>query len=210
MKSHIGPNGPDKCSAAKGKCPFGGDEVHFNTVVEARIAYEEKMKNKTLENSLKKAPVDPRVRELALLERDLTNVFNDLNSSYNYKKDHISGIRPKVRKSFQIDGKWRDFDFSLSTFYGDEDDKTKILDIDETTYYGWNYRGGKPPAKIQGSSILIFEDSDGKKTFSGAMKYDVEYQTKEFSTMAEALNGLQELWTAVEEGRIRYGADEYY
>lgn len=47
MKSHIGPNGPSKCSAEPGNCPFGSpdntDENHFHTMKEARSAYEDRL-----------------------------------------------------------------------------------------------------------------------------------------------------------------------
>lgn len=46
MKSHIGPNGPSRCKAEKGNCPFGGEsgeENHFNTIREAREEYDRRM-----------------------------------------------------------------------------------------------------------------------------------------------------------------------
>lgn len=43
-KAHIGPKGPGKCSAEKGKCPYGGDDNHFPTVAEARAEFEVRLK----------------------------------------------------------------------------------------------------------------------------------------------------------------------
>ena len=54
MKSHIGPNGPGKCSAEKGKCPFGGEENHFKTLKEAELEYELRMIDQRFYESTKK------------------------------------------------------------------------------------------------------------------------------------------------------------
>ena len=50
VKYHISPTTgrPNICSAAKGNCPYGGDEEHFSSKEKARAAYEKKMSGKTL------------------------------------------------------------------------------------------------------------------------------------------------------------------
>jgi hypothetical protein len=45
MKSHISPEGPGRCTARPGNCPFGGDENHFSTIAEARSAYQERLES---------------------------------------------------------------------------------------------------------------------------------------------------------------------
>lgn len=44
MKSHIGPNGPGRCTATVQSCPYGGEDNHFSTIVEAREVYETRLK----------------------------------------------------------------------------------------------------------------------------------------------------------------------
>lgn len=43
MKSHIGPNGPSKCTAQADNCPYGESDNHFRTIAEAREAYTERL-----------------------------------------------------------------------------------------------------------------------------------------------------------------------
>lgn len=43
MKSHIGPNGPGKCTAEVKDCPFGGEDNHFETIASARVEYEARL-----------------------------------------------------------------------------------------------------------------------------------------------------------------------
>lgn len=45
MKSHIGSNGPSRCTAQPGNCPFGDSDNHFNTITEARQAYTARLEN---------------------------------------------------------------------------------------------------------------------------------------------------------------------
>ena len=40
MKWHNGPNGPGRCRAKQGNCPFGGEDSHFNSLQEAEQAYK--------------------------------------------------------------------------------------------------------------------------------------------------------------------------
>lgn len=42
-KFHVGKNGPGPCSATIGKCPYGGEDSHFSTIVEAEANFKEKM-----------------------------------------------------------------------------------------------------------------------------------------------------------------------
>ena len=43
-KFHIGKDGkPSKCTAIKGKCPFGDESHHYNTMKEAKKSLEEKL-----------------------------------------------------------------------------------------------------------------------------------------------------------------------
>jgi len=43
MKYHITEHGPRACQATKGRCPYAGENTHFNTVQEAQVAYERKL-----------------------------------------------------------------------------------------------------------------------------------------------------------------------
>ncbi len=44
MKFHVNSNGEaGRCSATKGKCPFGGEDQHFSSADEARAAFEATM-----------------------------------------------------------------------------------------------------------------------------------------------------------------------
>lgn len=45
MKSHIGPNGPGKCTASVQDCPYGGKDNHFDTMAAARVEYEIRLKD---------------------------------------------------------------------------------------------------------------------------------------------------------------------
>ncbi len=42
-RGHIGPNGPDKCNATKGKCPYAAESNHFSSLEEAEAVYAERM-----------------------------------------------------------------------------------------------------------------------------------------------------------------------
>lgn len=44
MKSHITPDGVRRCTAGAGRCPFGGEDIHFHTKAEALVAYEDRVK----------------------------------------------------------------------------------------------------------------------------------------------------------------------
>lgn len=52
-KFHINPKTgtPGECSAVKGNCPFGGAEVHYETVQDARTAFELSMAGKELKTT---------------------------------------------------------------------------------------------------------------------------------------------------------------
>jgi hypothetical protein len=48
-KFHIKPDGtPALCKATKGKCPYGGEESHYNSKEEAYEAFQNKMENKEI------------------------------------------------------------------------------------------------------------------------------------------------------------------
>lgn len=55
MKSHIGPNGPGKCTATVKDCPFGGEDNHFNTIVAARQEYEARLEKAYSEEAATKS-----------------------------------------------------------------------------------------------------------------------------------------------------------
>ena len=55
MRFHVGPNGPGKCSALKGQCPFGGDSEHYYTQRAAEIAYEQQMIKETISRLTKES-----------------------------------------------------------------------------------------------------------------------------------------------------------
>lgn len=67
MKSHITPDGVRRCSAGAGRCPFGGEDIHFHTKAEALVAYEDRVK-KAFEDQ---ATVGIQKRRLSEKEKEL-------------------------------------------------------------------------------------------------------------------------------------------
>lgn len=66
---HVSPEGPGKCGATKGKCPYGGesgDENHFDSLGEAEAHFAEKMKHVARPNLEKRAkyPLTPEEKAL--------------------------------------------------------------------------------------------------------------------------------------------------
>lgn len=60
MAFHINENGdPGKCKASKGKCPFGGEHQHYDTVEKAQQAFELSMAGSTLATPQKKTEAKP-------------------------------------------------------------------------------------------------------------------------------------------------------
>jgi hypothetical protein len=67
MKSHITPDGVRRCTAGAGKCPFGGEDIHFHTKAEALVAYEHRVKQ-AFEDQ---ASVGVKKRRLSEKEKEL-------------------------------------------------------------------------------------------------------------------------------------------
>lgn len=88
-KSHITPNGPAKCSATVGHCPYGPGD-HFQTLVEARQEFEKRnasqnfssiSKNSTLEEKLKtETPVSIDTTRAELYYKEMGATVNIQNA----------------------------------------------------------------------------------------------------------------------------------
>lgn len=81
-KFHSGPNGPGKCSATEGRCPFGGDsgqENHFDSMQEAEKAFE----NSNADNAI------PKLSKSSKKEKS-KKVFNR-----SYSQEEINSIKER-------------------------------------------------------------------------------------------------------------------
>ncbi len=125
-KYHINPSTGDAgtCSAQKGNCPFGGDEVHFTSAEAAREASEEILaKNfgggalvkRSLQelNSLAKDTADNEVIANIIAngsERTLNNLAQNPNLSDAQAKEALDkATTPRVRAMLMMRGKGSDF-----------------------------------------------------------------------------------------------------
>lgn len=83
MKSHIGPNGPGKCTASVQDCPFGGADNHFATLAAARIEYEDRLTKAYEEVAVsksKKARLTPKENELRARNAELAKQIVELRA----------------------------------------------------------------------------------------------------------------------------------
>lgn len=86
MKSHIGPDGPGKCTAQEGNCPFGEGENHFNTITEARKVYQERLEkaySKAGEVKRKEKSLSKREKELLSNNAKMAQQIVELRSKNN-------------------------------------------------------------------------------------------------------------------------------
>lgn len=81
VKYHLNPTTgePGKCSAAKGKCPFGSEASHFSSVSDARSAFESQQSSAILEPSSKKSEA------VSFRDRRLWQTRSALSASNNHK-----------------------------------------------------------------------------------------------------------------------------
>lgn len=115
VKYHINPATGEagKCSATKGPCPFGGEEQHFGTFAEAKLASEKKLesihgasalkgtgqdtakvaarKNTAVRNVLKKLPIDAR--------HSITGGYLDLAPHIELSSEYVATIDNFSRES---------------------------------------------------------------------------------------------------------------
>lgn len=68
-KFHINPatGNPGRCLARSGNCPFGGEDAHYSTKEEARLAYEQQMERNSPQTESKNSPtklLEDRARRL--------------------------------------------------------------------------------------------------------------------------------------------------
>jgi hypothetical protein len=85
MKSHIGPNGPGKCTASVKDCPFGGEDNHFHTIVEARQEYEARLEKAYAEESSVKST-----------KLKLTKIEQELRAKNASQAKEIVALRAQV------------------------------------------------------------------------------------------------------------------
>ena len=89
MKYHINPKtgNPGKCSA-KITCPFGNDDVHYNSREEAREAYEKINSNVSLQVT----------KEEARIYNDYRNLLNNLRENSRNRDSRASERKQKALK----------------------------------------------------------------------------------------------------------------
>ena len=92
--NQMGEVGP--CMADPGKCPFGRDNIHYDSAQEARHAYEEAMTSKTFTLSLRKKkkekllPMDPSIDWSKMDSRSEKERFEN---TPEYRRDHRLTLR---------------------------------------------------------------------------------------------------------------------
>lgn len=88
MKSHIGPNGPGRCTASVQSCPFGGEDNHFSTIAQAREEYETRLKNAYEEQT---ASTSKKIR-LTAKEQELRAKNADMAQELVKLRAQVTGI----------------------------------------------------------------------------------------------------------------------
>ena len=126
-KFHINPQTGDAgpCNAAKGGCPFGGDEIHFTSLTAAREASEKLLANsygdgalvkRTLQelNSIAKDTSDPEAIASIIAngsERTLNNLAQNKNLTDEQAKDALEkATTPRVRAMLMSRGPQGNFE----------------------------------------------------------------------------------------------------
>ena len=104
---HINSEGKaGKCSAEKGKCPFGKEEQHFASRKEAMENYELSRSGETLPKSLKDPNVSAGEEAVKTLNRAVY-----LSEFYSRKKNDLSGLKKSLEIAYgeELDGTDADF-----------------------------------------------------------------------------------------------------
>jgi len=85
-KYHVNPEtgNPGVCKATTGNCPFGSDDLHFNTKWEARISYEQSQRDEIL-------------KKIYVSDEDKVSLLTRTHSDYKKELNDMreSGILPK-------------------------------------------------------------------------------------------------------------------
>lgn len=89
-KYHVGPNGPGKCTAEEGNCPYGGDsglENHFDTMEKAQEHYERRLSDKYRDTA-----TVSRFSYKDEVEKTVENLVNEFGGEYWVEDDDGLGI----------------------------------------------------------------------------------------------------------------------
>lgn len=174
---HIGKNGPSKCTAAFGKCPYGGENGrsnHFSNLEAASMAYEETMNKKIggifgKKKSFYTAHLDEAAAKIKSMKKDF-----ELRDKRQFKDTVNAKLlsmfnEEKIEETLKIDSGLRES--GLSYLYS-EDGSDKVIGIS----YGGDFRseeerglftiGEKLKSGEIGKNEVVVSEENGITTFS--------------------------------------------